>query len=178
MHAPNLWCSWANTVGPIAPSDMYLHTRRLCKIHHNCLAAPPAPSCYVQIYQNTIFMASFHGAETEENVKGIHIFHPQCSLWVVHSASETMQTMYNKENIVYLVTIWAPVSFSGGTYQRGLLLTAALRAWPPSSVHHYYVTMLCTAVSQPHMGTLKCPVLQCFAQLNQTQVWVWIQTAV
>ena len=125
-----------------------------------------------------IFMASFHGAETEENVKGIHIFHPQCSLWVVHSASETMQTMYKKENIVYLVTIWAPVSFSGGTYQRGLLLTAALRAWPPSSVHHYYVTMLCTAVSQPHMGTLKCPVLQCFAQLNQTQVWVWIQTAV
>ena len=50
--ALNLCSSCANTVGPITLADMYLHTRRLCKIHHNFPAAPPAPSCHVQIYQN------------------------------------------------------------------------------------------------------------------------------
>ena len=50
--ALNLCSSCANTVGPITLADTNLHTRRLCKIHHNFLAAPPAPSCHVQIYQN------------------------------------------------------------------------------------------------------------------------------
>ena len=88
----NLCCSWANTVGRIAPSDMYLHARRLCKIHHNRLAAPPAPKCYVRIYQNACDMTSFHSRQRSKGgIQSYFIHNVPIGLPILHL--ETMHTM-------------------------------------------------------------------------------------
>ena len=146
------FCAWANTVGRISPSDMslhtrfctpdmHLHTRCLCKIHHNCLAAPSQPSCYVQIHQNTFHIKIFHGREDKEvfiEYYSIIYFIHSIPIGLLILLLKTMHTRTKQALYIYLVPISAAgVSFSGGTYQRGLLLTAALRAWPPSSLPHY-----------------------------------------
>ena len=122
-------CCWSNSAMRYVSA---VHTGRLCKMHHNCLAAPPpAPSCYVQIYQNTFF-AKFWWQRSWGTKKVIDYLVAQLPILLQKSGKLQQDELY----ILWQFELEA-VSFSGGTYQRGLLLTAALRAWPPSSLPHY-----------------------------------------